>query len=63
MGVNITKMHILPTVFNMTSYNLVYVFTMIVWMSLVILVAMVIILAGKYRLPSYQHTSIYNMEM
>ena len=42
----------------MTSYNLVWVFIMIVWISVVILVAMVTIFAGKYGLPNYQH--IYN---
>ena len=46
----------------MSSYNLVCLFTMIVWISFLILVAMVTILAGKYGLLSYQHTYIYKME-
>ena len=35
---------------------------MIVWIGFVIVVTMVTILAGKYGLPSYQHTYIYKME-
>ena len=35
---------------------------MIDWISFMILVAMATILAGKYGLPSYQHTYIYKME-
>ena len=31
MGVRNNKIHILPTVFNITFYNLVFVFIMIVW--------------------------------
>ena len=53
----------MPTVFNITSYNLVCKVIMIVWIHFVILVTMVIILAGKYGLPSYQNTSIYKMEI
>ena len=58
MVVKNNKIHILPTVFNMSSFNLVCVFTMIVWISFVNLVTMVTILVGKYALPSYQHTYI-----
>ena len=56
------NIHILTTVFNMTSYNFVCEFIMIVGISLVILVAMVSILTIKYGLCSYQHTYIYKME-
>ena len=62
MGVKNNIIHTLLTVFNMTSYNLACVFTIIVGISFVILVAMVNILAGKYGLASYQHTYIYKME-
>ena len=62
MMVKKNTIHILPTVFNMTSYNLFCVFTMIGWISFVILVAIVTILAEKYGLPSFQHTTIYKME-
>ena len=62
MVVRNNKIHIVPTVFNMFSYYLICVFTMIVWIMFVILVAMVTILSGKYWLPSYQHTYIYKME-
>ena len=61
VGTNNT-INILPTVFNMTSYNLVCVITMIVWISFLSLVIMVTILVGKYGLRSYQHASIYKME-
>ena len=56
------KIHIPPTVFNISTYNLVCLFTMIVWISFVILVAMVTILAGKYGLLSYQHIYVYKIE-
>ena len=46
----------------MPSYNLACVFTMMVWISLVILGAMFTILTGKSGLPSYQHTYIYKIE-
>ena len=62
MGVKHNKIHILPTVFIITSYNLLCVYIMVVWISFVILVTMVTILAGKYGSPSYQHTYIYKME-
>ena len=56
MEVKDIKIHILPTVFNITTYNLACVFAMMVGISFVILVAMVTILEGKYGLLSYQHT-------
>ena len=46
----------------MTSYNLLCVFIMIVWIRFMILVAMVTILAETYGFSSYQHTYIYKME-
>ena len=57
------KIHILLTVFNMSSHNLLCVSTMILWIRFVILVAMDAIFTGKNGLPSYQHTHIYKMKM
>ena len=62
LGVKNNKIHILPTVFNMTSYNLVGVMIMIVRIRFMVLVDMVTILSGKYGLPSYLHTYMYKME-
>ena len=62
MVVKNNNIHILPTVFNIIYYNLVCVFRMTVWICFMILVAMVTIVARRYRLPSYQHTYSYNME-
>ena len=56
MGDKNNKIYILLTVFNMTSYNLVLEFIVIVWISFVVLVSIVT------TLPSYKHTYIYQME-
>ena len=60
MVVKNNKIHILATVSNMSSCNLICLFTMIVWISFMVmqLVAMVTILAGKYGLHSFP-TYIY----
>ena len=59
MLVKNNKIHILSIVFNMASYNLcMYVYND----SFVILFVIITILAGKYGLHSYQHTSIYKIE-
>ena len=62
MGVKNNKIHILSTVFNMSPYNMVCGFTMIAWISFMVLVPMVTILAVKNGFPSYQHTYIYKMQ-
>ena len=62
MGIKNNNIYILPIVLNVTTYNLVCVFIMIGCITFMILVTMVIILAGKYGLPSYQHIYIYKME-
>ena len=54
-------MYMAHIVFIIASYNLVCVFTMIVAISYMILVTIVTIVAGKYRLLSYQNTYIYKM--
>ena len=60
--VNNKYIHILHTVLNMTSYNLICVFTIRFWLSFVILVAMFTILSDKYGWSNYQHTSIFNIK-
>ena len=57
MVVKNNKIYILPTVFTVSFYNLACdyndtMITMIVWISFVILVAMITTLSGKYELPS-----------